>query len=261
MGRPGAEPGRRRHRAGIGDPVARTMRWTPCGVVRLTPGCTPGAPSEVARAEDDQHRRRHTAVGVARQHLGAVDRAQHGLVPRGGAAALGQLAADDGAVGAGPHFHLGLRVAGHVVGQHDVRLDHRLDAARVAGRRARRARGRASAVSVAGAAQLGLHAFVVCVALRLQLLAFALFLLGLALALGLLLLLLQALGLFLLVGFGLGQPLLLGLGLLGGLAAFAFFLLALLLEQLFALRLFLLDRNLRVGLRRGRRRFAWHGPR
>ena len=74
------------------------------------------------------------------QHLGLVDRAQHGLVPLRHAAALDELAADDGAVGRELHLDRRDRVAGDVVGEDDVRLDARLDAAGIAGRRAGGAR-------------------------------------------------------------------------------------------------------------------------
>ena len=101
-------------------------------------------------AERRSPARRHAAVGVARQLAGAVDRAQHGVVPVLVAAALDEPAAEDGAVGRGSaprRRRPGCRAPSSV--EQDVRLDARDDACRhswpTAPRRARPCRWQSGA--------------------------------------------------------------------------------------------------------------------
>src|SRR5450830_832830 len=160
--------------------------------------------TSVLGPEHQDQRRRHRAVGVARQHLGLVDGLEHGLVPGGHAAGFAQLATHDGAVGGQSHFHLGHRVVRQVVGEDDVGLDARLDAPTVAGRRPGRTQGGArGAGPPAGACHAG-HAFEVVGALGLDALGVGCF------------------GVLLAFGVGFGGAALVGLGLL--LLAFQVFL-------------------------------------
>src|ERR1019366_3408767 len=109
------------------------------------------------RPKVDRHRRRDAAVDVAGQDFGLVDGAQHRVVPARRAAALHELAADDRAVGSEPHLDRCEWVAGDVAGEHDVRLDARLDAAGVARRRARGTRRRSGGRRVVARAGLAHH--------------------------------------------------------------------------------------------------------
>jgi len=94
--------------------------------------------ASIFRPEADHQRRGHAAIGVARQHLGLGDGAQHRFVPCRHTAGARQFACQNLAVGRGVHLHFGGRVAADGVGEHDVGLDAGHDAPGVAGRRAGR---------------------------------------------------------------------------------------------------------------------------